>query len=85
MSKSKDTARKEGQSFTYEDMLEEIADSIAPRGVDREAGWFTAEDVRGNLTQRWARNALDKQVEAGILEKTRAYDRGRISNCYRKL
>ncbi len=84
MSKSKDTALKEGQSFTYEEMLEEIADSLAPKTVDREAGWFTANDVRGNLTQKHARNALEKQVEEGKLEKAKAYDRGHVVNCYKK-
>ncbi len=67
-----------------EELLQEIADSLAPKTVDREAGWFTVADVRGNLTHKQALNALEKQVEEGILEKAKAYDQGRVVNCYRK-
>ncbi len=70
---------------TYDELLQEIADSLAPKTVDREGGWFTANDVRGNLTQKQARNGLEKQVEDGTLEKAKANDRGHTVNCYRKL
>ncbi len=69
---------------TYDELIKEIADSLAPKTVDREGGWFTVEDVRGDLTQKKARNALEKQVEAGLLEKAKAYDADRSVNCYRK-
>jgi hypothetical protein len=68
----------------YDELIQEIADSLAPKTVDREGGWFTAEDVRGDLTQKQARRALEKEVEAGVYEKAKAFDKGHVVNVYRK-
>ena len=69
----------------YEELLQEIADSIGSRGVDREAGWFTVNDVPSELNHGRVRAALEKQVEEGKLEKAKGYDQGHVVNCYRKI
>jgi hypothetical protein len=70
---------------TRDELLQEIADSLAPNTVDREGGWFTVEDVPSDLSHKKVRRGLEKQVEEGLLEKAKAYDGGRIVNCYRRV
>jgi hypothetical protein len=68
-------------------MLEEIADSLGPTTVDREAGWFTVGDMhklRPDLNRKQVRDSLDNDVAAGKYEKSKAYDQGHIVNCYKK-
>ena len=64
-------------------MLEEIAGSLN-NAVDREAGWFTVNDVPSDLLHKQVREGLEKQVADGKLEKAKGYDRGHVVNCYRK-
>ena len=73
-----------------DELLQEIADSLLPPGIDRADGWFTIQDVmdvRTDLTRVTAARRLDKQVKQGELEMTKKYDRAvsRVVNCYKKL
>ena len=89
MSKSKGIDLKDAKSFTYEDMLDEIAASISKPEIDREAGWFTINDVKSrvSLSRRSIAVNLRDRIEAGEMEKTQCYDPAikRVVSCYRKL
>ena len=89
MSKSKGIDLKDAKSFTYEDMLDEIAASIAKPEIDREAGWFTINDVkrRVKMSRRSIAVNLEDRIEAGEMEKIQCYEPAsrRVMSCYRKL
>ena len=74
---------------TREELLAEIAESISPRHIDRDEGWFTIQDVldtNTDLSRTTTGRKLNRQAQRGELEKASWYDPSvkRIVNCYRK-